>query len=61
VPVRVRIDHKPDDVPLVAGMTATVVVGTGRAPLPTWFMGLRDRVAGPTASPAGGQVEADRR
>lgn len=46
VPVRVRIDYVPPDVPLVAGMTATVVVGDGRAPTPTWFMNLRDRLAG---------------
>lgn len=46
VPVRVRIDYVPPDVPLVAGMTATIVVGDGRAPPPTWFMNLRDRLAG---------------
>jgi len=46
VPVRVKIDYVPPDIPLVAGMTATVVVGDGRAPPPTWFMNLRDRLAG---------------
>ncbi|MET0429832.1 MAG: HlyD family secretion protein [Microvirga sp.] len=61
VPVRVRIDHKPADVPLVAGMTATVVVGDGRAPMPTWFMDLRNRVSGLTGGPGSAQVEADRR
>ena len=61
VPVRVRIDHKPADVPLVAGMTATVVVGTGRAPMPTWFMDLRNRVSGLTSSPPGTRAEAERR
>ncbi|KST61487.1 hypothetical protein AO398_02200 [Methylobacterium sp. GXS13] len=60
VPVRVRIDKKPADMPLVAGMTATVVVGTGRAPMPTWFMDLRNRVSGLTNS-AIGTHEADRR
>ena len=60
VPVRVRIDKKPADMPLVAGMTATVVVGTGRAPMPTWFMDLRNRVSGLTNSAIGTQ-EADRR
>lgn len=59
VPVRVRIDRVPADVPLVAGMTATVVVGSGRAPPPAWFMALRDRVAGaPTPAPT---AEAVRR
>jgi len=61
VPVRVRIDRKPADVPLVAGMTATVVVGDGRAPMPTWFMDLRNRVSGLISGPSGPQVEADRR
>lgn len=32
VPVRIKIDRVPPEVPLVAGMTATVVVGDGRAP-----------------------------
>ncbi|SFM39849.1 efflux RND transporter periplasmic adaptor subunit [Methylobacterium pseudosasicola] len=50
VPVRIRIEHKPDDVPLVAGMTATVVLGTGRAPLPLWFTGLRQRLFAFSAS-----------
>ena len=61
VPVRIRIDHRPADVPLVAGMTATVVVGTGRAPMPTWFMDLRNRVSGLTSGSADARVEADRR
>ena len=62
VPVRVRLDRVPPGVPLVAGMTATVVVGDGRAPPPAWFMELRDRVAGGTKTPAAGPtVEADRR
>ena len=56
VPVRIRIDHTPPEVPLVAGMTATVVVGDGRASPPTWFMDLRDRIAGR----AGPTVEAQR-
>ena len=46
VPVRIKIDRVPPEVPLVAGMTATVVVGDGRATPPTWFMDLRDRIAG---------------
>jgi RND family efflux transporter MFP subunit len=57
VPVRIRIDKVPENVPLVAGMTATVVVGTGKAPPPAWFMNLRDRIAG-TPAPT---VEAERR
>ncbi|MDP4022228.1 HlyD family secretion protein [Methylobacterium sp. NEAU 140] len=61
VPVRVRIDHVPPDVPLVAGMTATVVVGDGRAPPPAWFMNLRDRVAGWGTPAAGPRAEAERR
>ncbi len=56
VPVRIKIDQVPADVPLVAGMTATVVVGDGRAPPPAWFMNLRNQIAG-SASPT---VEADR-
>ncbi|MCJ2013786.1 HlyD family secretion protein [Methylobacterium sp. J-076] len=57
VPVRIKIDKVPPEVPLVAGMTATVVVGDGRAPPPAWFMDLRDRwTGGPTTT-----VEADRR
>lgn len=59
VPVRVRIDRVPTDVPLVAGMTATIVVGTGRTPQPSWFMDLRERIAG-APSPAT-TAEAERR
>ena len=59
VPVRVRIDRIPADVPLVAGMTATVVVGSGRAPPPAWFMDLRDRIAGAPGSAT--TAEAERR
>ncbi|MCJ2141756.1 HlyD family secretion protein [Methylobacterium sp. E-066] len=58
VPVRVRIDHKPDDVPLVAGMTATVVVGDGRAPMPVWFTDLRQRLFAFSSSPTGDQTKA---
>ncbi len=50
VPVRIRIEHVPPEIPLVAGMTATVVVGDGRAPAPSWFMDLRDRIAGRPAT-----------
>lgn len=56
VPVRIKIDYVPPDIPLVAGMTATIVVGDGRAPPPTWFMDLRDRLSG--RSPP--TVEAER-
>jgi RND family efflux transporter MFP subunit len=56
VPVRIRIEAVPPEVPLVAGMTATIVVGSGRAPAPAWFMDLRDRVSG-RPSPT---VEAER-
>ncbi|MFD0938727.1 efflux RND transporter periplasmic adaptor subunit, partial [Methylobacterium trifolii] len=45
VPVRIRIDHVPPGIPLVAGMTATVVVGQGGAPAPAWFMDLRRRIS----------------
>jgi RND family efflux transporter MFP subunit len=31
VPVRIRITHVPDDVPLVSGMTATVTIGDAEA------------------------------
>ena len=61
MPVRIRIDHVPAGVPLIAGMTATVFVNGGRGPAPSWFMDLRDRVSGlakPAASPT---READRR
>ena len=59
VPVRIRIDHVPPGVPLVAGMTATVVIGDGGAPPPYWFMDLRRRVTGETAPPR--HAEAGRR
>ena len=58
VPVRIRIEHVPPEIPLIAGMTATVVVNGGRAPAPTWFMDLRERVSALTQTPT---VEADRR
>ncbi len=57
VPVRIKIEAVPANVPLVAGMTATVVVGDGRAPPPAWFMNLRDQFTGTRAN----TVEADRR
>jgi RND family efflux transporter MFP subunit len=50
VPVRIKIDAVPSDVPLVAGMTATVVVGEGRAPPPAWFMNLRNQIVGTPAT-----------
>ena len=40
VPVRIRIDHVPEGVPLVAGMTATVVVNRGTGSSPGWFADL---------------------
>ena len=46
VPVRIRIDHVPEGVPLVAGMTATVVVNRGRAAAPGWFADLRRTLTG---------------
>ncbi|GJD56908.1 efflux RND transporter periplasmic adaptor subunit [Methylobacterium dankookense] len=46
VPVRIRIDHVPDGVPLVAGMTATVVVNRGTGADPGWFADLRRTVTG---------------
>ncbi|GEP00312.1 efflux RND transporter periplasmic adaptor subunit [Methylobacterium haplocladii] len=52
VPVRIRIDHVPPEVTLVAGMTATVVVGEGTAAAPAWFMDLRRRIVGEPASAA---------
>ena len=56
VPVRIRIEKVPEEVPLVAGMTATVVVGDGKAPPPAWFMNIRDRIAGYTTP----TIEANR-
>ncbi|BAU93874.1 RND family efflux transporter MFP subunit [Methylorubrum populi] len=46
VPVRIRIDHVPPEVTLVAGMTATVVVGDGREGQPLWVASLRERIFG---------------
>ena len=61
VPVRITIDHIPPDVPLIAGMTATVVINGGRAPAPNWFEDLRARVSGLMGPAAGSTREADRR
>jgi RND family efflux transporter MFP subunit len=61
VPVRIRIDHVPPEVPLIAGMTATVVVNGGRAPAPNWFMDLRARVSAVMAPALELGREADRR
>jgi RND family efflux transporter MFP subunit len=61
VPVRIRIDHVPPEVPLIAGMTATVVVNGGRAPAPNWFMDLRARVSAAMAPAPELGREADRR
>jgi multidrug resistance efflux pump len=61
VPVRIRIDRVPPDVPLIAGMTATVVVNGGRAPTPNWFMDLRERISALTNTTASRTQEADRR
>lgn len=61
VPVRIRIDHAPPEMPLIAGMTATVVVNGGRAPAPAWFMDLRARVTALTHAATTPTVEADRR
>ena len=61
VPVRIRIDHIPPDVPLIAGMTATIVVNGGRAPAPSWFMDLRERISALTHTTPAPTVEADRR
>ncbi|GJE55165.1 efflux RND transporter periplasmic adaptor subunit [Methylobacterium thuringiense] len=49
VPVRIRIDAVPPGVTLVAGMTATVVVGDGTSAAPAWFSDLRRKVAGDPA------------
>ena len=51
VPVRVRIDHVPPGVELVAGTTATVVVGDGGTPPPQWFTDLRSTITGVAAEP----------
>ena len=58
VPVRIKIDHVPPGVPLIAGMTATVVVNGGRAPAPSWFMDMRARVSALTAPAVGPAPEA---
>jgi RND family efflux transporter MFP subunit len=56
VPVRIRIDHVPPEVTLVAGMTATVVVGDGREGQPLWVQSLRDRFLGrPDRTEPGGE------
>ena len=46
VPVRIRIDQVPDGVPLVAGMTATVVVNRGAGARPGWFADLHRAIIG---------------
>jgi len=43
VPVRIRFDDYPDDVPLVAGMTATVEVGSNREARPTNNPAISDK------------------
>ncbi len=52
VPVRVRIDHVPPEVTLVAGMTATVVVGDGTPSQPHWVVTLREKILGQPDRPA---------
>ena len=49
VPVRIRIDRLPEGVTLVAGMTATVVVGDGRGRSPDWVTTLRSALFGAAA------------
>ncbi|MBT1514074.1 HlyD family secretion protein [Bradyrhizobium sp. SRL28] len=45
IPVRIRIDQVPQDVPLVAGMTCSVsVVGRKKAPAPKPDRGIFDRL-----------------
>jgi multidrug resistance efflux pump len=45
IPVRIRIEQVPPDVPLVAGMTCSVsVVGGKQAPAPTRDQGIFDRL-----------------
>jgi RND family efflux transporter MFP subunit len=45
IPVRIRIEQVPADVPLVAGMTCSVsVVGGKQAPAPTRDQGIFDRL-----------------
>jgi RND family efflux transporter MFP subunit len=46
VPVRIRIDQVPKDVPLVAGMTATVMVNNGVGTRPAWFADLSRTLTG---------------
>lgn len=54
VPVRIRIDHVPPEVTLVAGMTATIVVGDGIGSQPHWVTRLRAAILGhPAAEPGG--------
>jgi len=45
IPVRIRIEHVPPDVPLIAGMTCSVsVVGGKQAPGPERDQGIFDRL-----------------
>ena len=45
IPVRIRIDQVPQDVPLIAGMTCSVsVVGRKKAPAPKHDRGIFDRL-----------------
>jgi multidrug resistance efflux pump len=47
IPVRIRIDQAPQNVPLVAGMTCSVsVVGGKQAPAPKRDRGILDRLIG---------------
>ena len=58
VPVRLRIDRVPPGVELVAGMTATVVVGNGGAP-PQWLTTLRYKISGEAPPRSGRSPTAD--
>lgn len=51
VPVRIRIEHLPEGVTLVAGMTATVSVGEPGRHRDDWLARLRSRISG-TPAPA---------
>ncbi|MEH3119036.1 MAG: HlyD family secretion protein [Methylorubrum populi] len=57
VPVRIRIDRVPPGVTLVAGMTATVVIGDGRAGQPQWVTTLREKVLGLPDRPVPAEAE----
>lgn len=46
VPVRIRIEHVPEGLTLVAGMTCTVSVGEGSRAAGGWLTGLRARLSG---------------